>query len=110
MGGTANVLLEDDTSPTINDPACVGHLRTAAESALGPAAFVNQERCHMATEDFSRFLERVPGAYAFLGCTAPGAVAHPLHSGRFLPDEHAIYDGIAVYKHLISQFFKRVHD
>lgn len=108
LGGTVDVLLEDDTSPTVNDSACVRHVQTAADTALGSGAFVKQERCHMTTEDFGRFLERVPGAFGFLGCTAPCAVAYPLHSPRFQPDELAIHHGIAVYKHLVGGFFQRV--
>ncbi len=47
-------------------------------------------------EDFSLFLERVPGTFTFLGVRSPGAAvetSYP-HFGAFTPDERAIGHGV----------------
>ncbi len=45
----------------------------------------------MGSEDMSRFLERAPGCYAFVGCgNAAKATDHPHHSPHFDIDEAAL--------------------
>ena len=54
----------------------------------------------MAAEDFSYVLQRVPGAYAFLGACPPGvdpADAAPNHSNRVQFDESALANGVTMY-------------
>jgi amidohydrolase/hippurate hydrolase len=50
----------------------------------------------MGAEDFSRYLERVPGTFLFLGVGVPGARPNPLHSPRFAPPDAAMVAGAAV--------------
>jgi amidohydrolase len=54
----------------------------------------------MGAEDFSYVLQRVPGAFAFLGACPPGVVldeAAPNHSNRVHYDEAAMASGVAMY-------------
>ncbi|WP_197321840.1 M20 family metallopeptidase [Saccharomonospora sp. NB11] len=54
----------------------------------------------MGAEDFSYVLQRVPGAFAFLGACPPGvdpAEAAPNHSNRVVYDEDALAYGVAMY-------------
>ncbi|TLW93092.1 amidohydrolase [Saccharomonospora piscinae] len=54
----------------------------------------------MGAEDFSYVLQRVPGAFAFLGACPPGedpADAAPNHSNRVRYDEDALAYGVALY-------------
>jgi len=56
----------------------------------------------MIAEDFSFFGQKVPGLYFFLGVKSPAqAVAAPLHSPNFSPDERSIPLGIKVLCHLL---------
>ncbi|WP_116046898.1 M20 metallopeptidase family protein [Amycolatopsis palatopharyngis] len=54
----------------------------------------------MGAEDFSYVLQRVPGAFAFLGACPPGTEpeeAAPNHSNRVHYDEAALPSGVAMY-------------
>lgn len=62
-----------------------------AEALVGPESVVSGCRT-MGGEDFSEFLERVPGAFAFVGATTPGGGAPPAahHSPEFVIDEASL--------------------
>jgi amidohydrolase len=85
LGAEYGFHYQQDTPPTINDPALAETVRLAAEEVLGPE-FVRTDPDvrTMASEDFGEFLLRVPGCYFFVGARneATGAV-HPHHSPRF---------------------------
>ncbi len=78
-------------------------------AAMGPALIkllgkdkVQEWKPQMIAEDFSHFSEKVPGFYFFLGVKNPAqAVAAPLHSPGFNPDERSIPLGIKVLCHLV---------
>lgn len=55
----------------------------------------------MGGEDFSYYLEKIPGAYVFLGSgnLAKGA-SQPLHSPRFVLDEDVLYMGSALFTYI----------
>lgn len=55
----------------------------------------------MGGEDFSYYLEKIKGAYIFLGsgCLEKGT-QHPLHSSRFLLDEDILFSGPALYAYI----------
>ena len=56
----------------------------------------------MIAEDFAYLAQKVPGFYFFLGVRSPAqAVAAPLHSPNFNPDERAIPLGIRILSHLL---------
>jgi amidohydrolase len=80
--------------PVENDPAVVEAVESAALSLLGPEG-VRPTPQSMGSEDFSWFLQHVPGALVRLGV---GRNAHPvdLHSPTFDIDEAALEHGIAV--------------
>jgi len=55
----------------------------------------------MGGEDFSYYLEKIKGAYAFLGSgSIEKGTAHPLHSSRFLLDEDVLYMGSALFAYI----------
>ncbi len=77
---------------TASAPVSVNHkddldLVDAAIDATGRATVV-KGGCIMASDDWSRYLERVPGAFFLVGAGGPGAAGH--HSPRFDIDEAAI--------------------
>ena len=56
----------------------------------------------MIAEDFAFLARKVPGFYFFLGVKSPAqAVAAPLHSPNFSPDERSIPLGVRILSHLL---------
>ena len=55
------------------------------------------------TEDFSRYLEKCPGAYFRLGTGNPekGAI-YPLHSSHFNFDERVLLTGVETFKRILE--------
>jgi metal-dependent amidase/aminoacylase/carboxypeptidase family protein len=51
----------------------------------------------MGSEDFSYVLQRVPGAFAFLGTRPADGPAPPNHSNRMLVNEAALPVGVAMH-------------
>jgi metal-dependent amidase/aminoacylase/carboxypeptidase family protein len=53
---------------------------------------------NMGAEDFSYYLERIPGAYVRFGSQVPGREGYPAHSSKFDFDEEALAVGAAYYR------------
>lgn len=96
-GATANVTYTRGVPPVINDRVATAMLAGAASAALGEAQVVDTP-VSMGGEDFSWYLEQVPGAMARLGVGRPGEQLD-LHQANFDVDESAIADGIRVMVH-----------
>lgn len=80
---------------TLNDPACAAHVVAAAARIVGTGRVQENARALMASEDFSEFLTRVPGAYFFIG-QAGRAPHHP----QFVFDPGLIPVGAAIFADL----------
>lgn len=101
-GATATFSLVEGYPVTINDPRYFARPYAVLQRALG-AANVLESRPAMPAEDFSRFLERVPGAFFFLGGTAPDRdpmTIAPNHSPLYDVDERALPVGLKALAHL----------
>ncbi len=82
---------------TINDPDFTRLVRSAAEEILGDKNVRHLTRQRMPSEDFSYFLEKVPGAFAILGAKPPDRAPSPQHSAECIMDETALEAGIKVH-------------
>ncbi|MFE0728562.1 amidohydrolase [Streptomyces antibioticus] len=83
--------------PVVNDGAVTALLHDAMVARRGPSAVENTEQS-LGGEDFSWYLERVPGAMARLGVRPPGErTVRDLHQGDFDADEHAITVGVELF-------------
>ncbi len=83
--------------PTINDPKMTELVAEAAAAVLGDDGVSWISAPSMTGEDFSYFLQEVPGCYFWLGTRNPGkGIVHPLHSSRFQIDEDVLSLGAAV--------------
>jgi amidohydrolase len=80
---------------THNDPQTFQALAGSLEGLLGLGAVRPSTRT-MGAEDMSYLLERVPGCYLQLGCSADPDAAEPLHSPRFDFDEGCLPVGVSV--------------
>ena len=86
-----------DYPATVNDETCWSLARTIAGELVGPQSVVEVTPV-MGGEDFSYFLERVPGCFVVLGIRneAKGAV-QGVHHPQFVVDEDALPIGTALH-------------
>ncbi|GHI05429.1 N-acyl-L-amino acid amidohydrolase [Streptomyces cellostaticus] len=83
--------------PVVNDRESTELLRRAMAARRGLHSVESTEQS-LGGEDFSWYLENVPGAMARLGVRAPGdRTARDLHQGDFDADEHAITVGVEMF-------------
>ncbi|MEV7343284.1 amidohydrolase [Streptomyces sp. NPDC093544] len=83
--------------PVVNDPAVTDLLRAAMTARRGVHSIEDTEQS-LGGEDFSWYLEHVPGAMARLGVRTPGErVPRDLHQGDFDADESAITVGVELF-------------
>ncbi len=77
------------TPAVVNHPEEAAHAARAAASVLGAGAVTSDCRT-MGGEDFSEFLLRVPGAFAFVGAARTDGRPGPHHAPDFDFDERAL--------------------
>ncbi|WP_435600864.1 amidohydrolase [Streptomyces sp. C10-9-1] len=83
--------------PVVNDPVVTELLRDAHAARRGPYAIEDTEQS-LGGEDFSWYLEHVPGAMARLGVRVPGdTTRRDLHRGDFDVDEESITAGVELF-------------
>jgi amidohydrolase len=92
FGASATVTYEVGIPPVINDQFVVAEVEYAVSSVLGTPAVALTE-ASLGAEDFSYFLQDIPGALFRLGTQLPGRKTD-LHSAWFDIDESAIETGI----------------
>ncbi|MFI1162392.1 amidohydrolase [Streptomyces sp. NPDC020801] len=83
--------------PVVNEPEVTELLRDAMVARRGAASVEGTEQS-LGGEDFSWYLEHVPGAMARLGVRTPGErTVRDLHQGDFDADEAAIAVGVELF-------------
>ena len=82
--------VREGNPPVVNSPTMTGPARRAAEAVVGETNVARMRAVNMGSEDFGRYLERVPGCYIRYGGLTPGGDPHPAHSSRFDFDERAL--------------------
>ncbi|MEU4687432.1 amidohydrolase [Actinoplanes sp. NPDC023714] len=98
-GAQVEVDYKRGVPPVINDRMASAIVAGAAGAALGADRVVEAE-LSMGGEDFSFYLEHVPGAMIRLGTGVPGSdERHDLHQGDFDVDERSIGYGVRVMAH-----------
>jgi amidohydrolase len=99
-GCRADVDVKPGYPVTVNDDEIGPHVVNLASAVLGARYASPMPNPLMGAEDFSYVLQRVPGAFAFLGACPPGVEpddADPNHSSRVHFDESALANGVAMY-------------
>ncbi len=103
FGAKIELDYEDGYPPTINDPIATENLLKAAKKIVGKNA-AGHPYLSMGGEDFSYFLQKVPGCYFLIGSapqdTKPLSVPH--HCSHFDIDERALLIGSSVYLQLVD--------
>jgi amidohydrolase len=98
-GITSHIDYVRGVPPVVNDRMATAVVAGAAAAALGPERVVEAEMS-MGGEDFSFYVEQVPGAMIRLGVGVPGATEKlDIHQSSFDIDERAIGHGVRVFVH-----------
>lgn len=80
-GVEAKVTIEPRYNATINHADQAGNLRAAWSAVMGDTAFDTHTPVPiMASEDFSYYLQEIPGAFALVGAGKQGEQSFPCHS------------------------------
>ena len=107
FGASAEVEFEKDAYPvTVNDQRTTQRAVRVLRSI--PGVRVRRMDAIMGGEDFSRFLQRAPGTFYFLGTKnqAKGCV-YPNHSAKFKVDEEVLKFGSASLAMLAFEFGRK---
>jgi hippurate hydrolase len=101
-GLEAEVRYDGEYPATVNDDAEHAFLADTARDLFGDSRFEELSDPVMGSEDFSRVLERVPGAFVFLGAcpTDDPKTAPPNHSPLARFDDAVLGDGAALLAEL----------
>ncbi len=96
FGATAHFTFEQGNAGLANDPEYADIARAAVESICGEEA-VGAYEGTLSGEDFSEYLNFVPGVFVFVGARNPAVGAeHPQHSCYYEVDESVLVRGSMV--------------
>jgi amidohydrolase len=110
-GAAALVTIDSGPPVTYNDPALAERMAPTLRRVVGAGA-VGTAQAKTTAEDFSRYQEKIPGLFFFLGITPPGTdprTAAPNHSPRFFVDEAALPVGVRALAHLAVDYLVSTH-
>ncbi len=94
LGARVRVEYRRGYPTVVNDPTATRAVADALRIEFGRSHCLEVDQPVMGAEDFSRYLERVPGTFLHLGVGQPNRPA-ALHSATFAPDERALVYGAA---------------
>lgn len=94
-GAQVSVEFKFGTPSVVNTPEIAELARTAAAQVVGPERVVALHTANMGGEDFSYYLDQVPGCYIRFGGQIPDLEGFPAHSSQFDFDERALAAGAA---------------
>lgn len=89
---------------TTNDPDAIDYATSIVEKYLGKEAVVHPEHPSMAAEDFSAYLQKIKGAFLWLGTGFDGNPA--LHNAGFTIDETILESGITMMAAIAAEYLQ----
>jgi len=101
LGGDVEIIYEHKYPITTNSN--IEYALKAIENTVDEKSIVTTFNPSMGSEDFSFFLERVPGAYVWLGSTKKGKEIIPLHSQDYDFEDDLIEIGANYWINLVKQ-------
>lgn len=105
MGAKAKVNIIPSYPCLINNDKMVDFLKLNVEFLVGKDCIIIKEKPSMGVEDFAYFLEKVPGAFFYLGTrNEEKQIIHPAHSSLFDIDEDALPLGAAIHAKTVYEF------
>ena len=88
-----HIELSEGYPPVVNTAEEVDLVRQCVRDLFGPDALATAPHASMGSEDFSYYLQHVPGAFFRFGARRPDWEPMPLHSPRFDIDEAVLAIG-----------------
>lgn len=111
MGAKSEIHIRESYPGVVNDDHMVDFARRSAEEILGGGRIALIDKPTMATEDFGYFTQAVPGAFYKIGVRNPDIGATwPIHSPKFIADEAAMPNLIALHAAVALEFLKANHE
>jgi hippurate hydrolase len=95
-----DIRIDEGYPPVINEPISTDIARQAAIDVVGRDALVASEFPSMGSEDFSYYLDEVPGCFVRFGARHPDWEPTPLHSPAFDVDERVLPIGTLFFDRL----------
>lgn len=93
---------------TINDPAMADYVAKVAKQTLGETSFLPAGKPSMGGEDFSYYLQKVPGCFFLIGTCPVDQDSYPsLHNDRYNFTDEALKTGMAMFVELAGNFGKQ---
>ncbi|WP_375688570.1 M20 aminoacylase family protein [Pseudooceanicola sp. LIPI14-2-Ac024] len=102
-GAVAEIEYERSYPPTVNHTAETDYVRKLATGFAGAENVVDLDRPFMGSEDFSYFLEKVPGTYFFLGARS-GPEDKALHHPGYDFNDDLLPIGAAFWTELVESY------
>lgn len=102
-GGDYELNIGEGYPPTINDEKMAAFVEEASSEILGKENVMILKEPSMGGEDFSHYLQRIPGAFFWLGCGGE-EYKYPLHHPKFDMDEDALVVGSIVHSFLAIKY------
>jgi amidohydrolase len=102
-GADARFLITEGYPPTINDDRATTFARDAIATVLGSDNVIEITDAVMGGEDFSYYLEKIPGSFIRLGMGNRPS----LHNSKYDFQDDAIFTGINIMSSLAVQFCKK---
>ena len=97
LGASCDVNYRYGYPSAMNDPEVTVKAQKAVIALLGEENLLTGLPVHPGGEDFAFFAEKVPAAFAWLGCCPeeiPLEEMPPIHNANFLPDQKALPLGV----------------
>jgi amidohydrolase len=105
MEAKADIKFEFGAPPVINDPAMTEIVRAAAADVVGPENSVDGP-VKVVSEDYSLFLQQVPGCFYFVGSRNPDrGLIWGHHHNKFDIDEDAMAIGVETMTRTVLRYF-----
>lgn len=109
-GGTAQVEWDGIAPALVNDPAATTEAAALIAAQRPDLAVMANRPLSLGGDNFSEFLGRVPGVYAYLGTSNPQRpeTQFPIHSSHFEMDEDALPIGAWLYAACALHWLERL--
>jgi len=105
LRGEAELKYSPGCGPVISDEGLNQKLEVAVSKVLGEDKIVFLKNPSMGSEDFSFYLEEIPGMYFRIGTRNPDDPFIPLHSSNFKVEEKSISTGISALVAMVLEYF-----
>lgn len=102
-GGTYTLQLREGIT-VVNDSLAVHHVLEAGKKIFGEKQSIMLDNPSLAGEDFGWYLDRIPGAFAFIGVgNVEQGIVHSIHHPLFNVDEKVLVYGAKIHVQLVNE-------